>query len=85
MKKNTYVQFENTFFERIINQKRMEMFKLVCKKINISKINDKTLQELENYMKYVIQQEEQLNEIEEQKQYLSKEYFDNKTHKDNSL
>jgi len=53
--------------------------------INISKINDKTLQELENYMKYVIQQEEQLNEIEEQKQYLSKEYFDNKTHKDNSL
>jgi hypothetical protein len=40
MKKNTYVQFENTFFERIINQKRMEMFKLVCKKINISKIND---------------------------------------------
>ena len=40
MKKNTYVQFENTFFERIINQKRMEMFKLVRKKINISKIND---------------------------------------------
>jgi hypothetical protein len=40
MKKNTYVQFENTFFERIINQKRMEMFKLVCKKINISKIKD---------------------------------------------
>ena len=40
MKKNTYVQFENTFFERIINQKRMEMFKLVSKKINISKISD---------------------------------------------
>jgi len=40
MKKNTYVQFENTFFERIINQKRMEMFKLICKKINISKIKD---------------------------------------------
>ena len=35
MKKNTYVQFENTFFERIINQKRMEMFKLVSKKINM--------------------------------------------------
>jgi hypothetical protein len=51
--------------------------------INISKINDITLKELENYMKYVIQQEQQLNEIEEQKQYLSKEYFDNKTHKDN--
>jgi len=40
MKKNTYVQFENSFFERIINQKRMEMFKLVSKKIDISKIND---------------------------------------------
>ena len=40
MKKKTYDQFENTFFERIINQKRMEMFKLVSKKINISKISD---------------------------------------------
>jgi hypothetical protein len=51
--------------------------------VNISKINDTTLRELEDYMKYVIQQEKQLNEIEEQKQYLSKEYFENKTHKDN--
>ena len=46
--------------------------------VNISKINDITLHELD-----VVQQEKQLNEIEEQKQYLSKEYFDNKTHKDN--
>jgi hypothetical protein len=51
--------------------------------VNISKINDTILRELEDYMKYVIQQEKQLNEIEEQKQYLSKEYFENKTHKDN--
>jgi hypothetical protein len=51
--------------------------------VNISKINDTILRELEEYMKYVIQQEKQLNEIEEQKQYLSKEYFENKTHKDN--
>jgi hypothetical protein len=51
--------------------------------VNISKINDTTLRELEDYMNYVIQQEKQLNEIEEQKQYLSKEYFENKTHKDN--
>jgi hypothetical protein len=51
--------------------------------VNISKINDTTLRELEDYMKYVIQQEKQLNEIEQQKQYLSKEYFENKTHKDN--
>ena len=40
MKKNTYVQFENSFFEKIINRKRMEMFKLVSRKIDISKIND---------------------------------------------
>ena len=51
--------------------------------VNISKINDTTLRELEDYMKYVIQQEKQLNEIEEHKQFLSKEYFENKTHKDN--
>jgi len=51
--------------------------------VNISKINDAILRELEDYMNYVIQQEKQLNEIEEQKQFLSKEYFENKTHKDN--
>jgi hypothetical protein len=52
--------------------------------VNISKLSDTTLRELEEYMKYVIQQEKQLNEIEEQKQILSKEFFENKTHKDNS-
>jgi len=51
--------------------------------VNISKLSDTTLRELEGYMKYVIQQEKQLNEIEEQKQLLAKEYFENKTHKDN--
>lgn len=51
--------------------------------VNISKLTDATLQELEQYMKYVIQQEKQLNEIETQKEILSKEYFENKTHKDN--
>ena len=51
--------------------------------VNISKINDATLRDLEEYMNYVVQQEKQLTEIEDQKQYLSKEYFDNKTHKDN--
>ena len=51
--------------------------------VNISKINDATLRDLEEYMNYVGQQEKQLTEIEDQKQYLSKEYFDNKTHKDN--
>lgn len=50
--------------------------------INISKINDTTLRELEEYMKYVIKQEKHLNEIEEQKQHLTKEFFENKTHKD---
>ena len=38
MKKNTYVQFENSFFEKIINRKRMEMFKLVSRKIDICKL-----------------------------------------------
>ncbi len=52
--------------------------------VNISKLSDTTLRELEEYMKYVIQQEKQLNEIEEQKQILTKEFFENKTHKDNS-
>ncbi len=51
--------------------------------INISKVNDTTLLELEDYKKYVIKQEEQLNEIEKQKQSLTKEFFENKTHKDN--
>jgi hypothetical protein len=52
--------------------------------VNISKLNDSTLRELEEYMKYVIQQEKQLNEIEEQKHILTKEFFENKVHKDNS-
>lgn len=51
--------------------------------VNISKLNDTTLQELEDYMKYVIQQEKQLSEFETQKEFLTKEYFENKTHKDN--
>jgi hypothetical protein len=51
--------------------------------VNISKLNDHVLQELEDYMNYVIQQEKQLSEFETQKEYLTKEYFENKTHKDN--
>lgn len=51
--------------------------------VNISKLNDSTLQELEDYMNYVIQQEKQLSEFETQKEFLTKEYFENKTHKDN--
>lgn len=51
--------------------------------VNISKLNDTTLRQLEEYMKYVIQQEKQLNEIEQQKEILTKEFFENKTHKDN--
>lgn len=51
--------------------------------VNISKLNNELLHELYNYMKYVINQEKHLNEIEEQKQSLTKEFFENKTHKDN--
>jgi hypothetical protein len=40
MKKNLYIQFENNFFDRIINKKRVEMVHLVKKNINISQIKD---------------------------------------------
>ena len=40
MNKNTYVQFENSFFEKIIKNKRLEMFNLLKKKINIFKLKD---------------------------------------------
>ena len=40
MKTNTYVQFENSFFEKIIKNKRLEMFNILKKKINIYKLND---------------------------------------------
>ncbi len=43
--------------------------------INITKLNDETLIELENYLKYVSKQEEQLNELEQQREFISKEYF----------
>jgi hypothetical protein len=50
--------------------------------VNISKLNNELLQELYDYMTYVIKQEKQLNEVEEHKQSLTKEFFNNKTHKD---
>ena len=40
MKKNLYIQYENNFFDKIINSKRIEMIELIKKKINIDKIND---------------------------------------------
>lgn len=51
--------------------------------VNISKLNNELLHELYDYMTYVINQEKQLNEVEEHKQSLTKEFFNNKTHKDN--
>ncbi len=69
---------------RILNQKHIQINENKNGVfINISKINDATLLEMEEYMKYVIKQEEQLNEIEKQKQTLTRKFFDNKTHKDN--
>jgi signal-transduction protein with cAMP-binding, CBS, and nucleotidyltransferase domain len=44
--------------------------------INITKLNDETLAQLDEYMKYVIKQEEQLSEVEHQKELITKEYFD---------
>lgn len=46
--------------------------------VNITKLNNGLLQELYDYMKYVIHQEKHLNEIEEQKLSLTKEFFDTK-------
>ena len=40
MKKNLYIQFETSFFDKIINKKRAEMVNLMKKKINISQIDD---------------------------------------------
>ena len=40
MKKNLYIQYENNFFDKIINKKRAEMVNLMKKKINISQIDD---------------------------------------------
>ena len=40
MNKNTYVQFENNFFEKIIKNKRLEMFNLLKKQINIYKLKE---------------------------------------------
>jgi len=69
---------------RILNQKHIQINENKNGVfINISKINNDTLRELEEYMNYVIKQEEQLNEIEKQKQTLTRKFFENKTHKDN--
>jgi hypothetical protein len=46
--------------------------------INITKLSDATLTELEDYMKYVSKQEEQLKEIEQQKDNITKEFFESK-------
>jgi hypothetical protein len=40
MKKNLYIQYENNFFDKIINKKRIEMVNLLKKNIDISQIND---------------------------------------------
>ena len=40
MKKNLYIQFETSFFDKIINKKRIEMIDLIKKNIKISQIKD---------------------------------------------
>tara|TARA_B100000787_G_scaffold54851_1_gene39877 strand:+ start:6228 stop:6908 length:681 start_codon:yes stop_codon:yes gene_type:complete len=40
MKKNLYIQFENNFFDKIINKKRIEMVTLIKKYIKTSQIKD---------------------------------------------
>ena len=50
--------------------------------INMTSLKDSTITQLEDYLKYVNKQEEQLNDIETQKDELSNTYF--KDNKDNS-
>ena len=40
MKKNLYIQFENNFFDKIINKKRIEMVNQIKTKINVRQIKD---------------------------------------------
>jgi hypothetical protein len=40
MKENLYIQYENNFFDKIINKKRLEMIDIIKKNIDISKIDD---------------------------------------------
>ena len=40
MKKNLYIQFENNFFDKIINNKRIEMVNQIKTKINVRQIKD---------------------------------------------
>lgn len=67
---------------------QIEILRILCSKntqinenkngvfVNISRLNNDILTQLYDYMKYVINQEKHLNEIEEQKQNLTKEFFD---------
>jgi hypothetical protein len=50
--------------------------------INMTSLKDSTITQLEDYLKYVNKQEQQLNDIETQKDELSNTYF--KDNKDNS-
>ena len=50
--------------------------------INMTSLNDSTITQLEDYLKYVNKQEKQLSDIEAQKDELSNTYF--KDNKDNS-
>ena len=47
--------------------------------INITKLNDSSLVQLEEYINYVNAQEKHLSEFEEQKKFITKEYFDSKS------
>ena len=47
--------------------------------INITKLSDSSLVQLEEYINYVNAQEKHLSEFEEQKKFITKEYFDSKS------
>jgi hypothetical protein len=47
--------------------------------INITKLSDETLLQIEEYIEYVNAQEKHLNEAEEQKKMITREYFEAKS------
>lgn len=60
----------------ILNENKNGVF------INLTNVDQETLDKLSSYLKYVAKQETQLKSIEEQKKILSKQYFNENVKED---
>jgi predicted transcriptional regulator len=63
MNRNTYVQFENFFFEKIIKNKRLEMFNLLKNAEGINPSSKKPIEEMDNLEKAALLRNRLRNEI----------------------